>query len=476
MSTATATATAEAPASKRRRKTEEMPPEPLACQPVGDLALSKIEDFPSSVADMLERLGLGTLTALEDRVAKASESHEGLSMESLIHDTIHSITGMGSYLCQTAAAAVVRHLNIGIEQVADEEPEAEAEAHASEPESTPETAEATAIPPNDPPTDTATATQPEGEEPWIDGGGRIAKEPPVEKIHEKSHATAEMLALYDAETVRLITELEQIVAEKLGTYKTLQKQSKDAKDVWEEETLALHAMIRSRAENRGRKPTPTLFDGIGQEPAIEADGWRALPLSAAHLTVAQIQACETEEVETLGDLSEWLQDDGDRDMKDELEAAIKRWDRARQRPEPVQAAPDVLEELWREFPIAGWKEYGLSDTDVKKLAEGHVKRDNSTFPIRTVGDLNRFVTPNPEMPDFVRGYGDIKGIGQAGVDRISEAETKFWASWQNGLKERFAEERGLVTKEPDSGDEAASGDCGEVPGPVEAEPVETVAE
>jgi hypothetical protein len=445
-----ATATAETPA-KRKRKGES-PPEasgPLVCQPVGSLALSAIEDFPANVADMLDRLGIGTITALESRITKESEKREGVSMETLIHDTLVAITGMGSYLCQTAATAVLRHLNIGIEQVTDAEPEAEvSEAElTSGDEPVPEPAEAPAVPPSDPPTDTTTAAAPEGD-------GYHTDPLPVLTPSRASHLSPEALAIYDAETVRLITEQEQIVAEKLLYHKDLQKRAKDAKDIWEEETLALHAMIRSRNENRGRKPTPTLFDSLNHktDAAIEADGWRALPLSSAHLTVEQIQACEAQEVETLGDLSEWLQGDGDRDMKEELEAAIKRWEKqqaaAAQVEEPKALAADALEELWREFPLDRWTEYGLTASDVKKLAEGTVKRDNSTFPLRTVGDLNRFTTPPEGMPTFNRGYGDIKGIGAAGVDRISEAETKFWAAWNAGLKERFAQERGLTVEVP----------------------------
>ena len=348
----------------------------------------------------------------------------------------------------------------------DDTPDAEAETETQ-----------SAEPPSEPPSDTTTAATP-------DGDGHHSDPLPVLTPSKATHLSPEALALYDAETVRLITEQEQIVAEKLLHHKDLQKRAKDAKDIWEEETLALHAMIRSRAENRGRKPQATLFDALNHqaEAAIEADGWRALPLSSAHLTVAQIQACEAQEIETLGDLSEWLQDDGDRDMKDELEAAIKRWEKQQQQAAQVveskalPATADALEELWREFPLDRWTEFGLTDADVRKLAEGTVKRDNSTFPLRTVGDLNRFTTPPDGLPTFNRGYGDIKGIGAAGVDRISEAETRFWAAWNAGLKERFAQERGLTVEATSDGNATAAGPGSEVPGDGDAEATEAAAE
>jgi hypothetical protein len=302
-------------------------------------------------------------------------------------------------------------------------------------------------------------------EPSANGDGHKPDAPPA--TAPVDYSSPEYLSAYDAETVRGSNDRAKECDNAESEYERAAEIAKGLKKQFELSELALRKWIKDRRDARGKPPQKGLYDDVPDR--IDADGWRDLPLSEAHLTVVQIRQCEAEEIETLGELSEWLTDDGFKDMKDELEAAIQRWQRksAKNRPkitpEIAQATP--LSELWREFPLTGWKIYGLTDADVTKLAEGHVKRDNSTFPIRTVGDLNRFVTPNPAMPDFVRGYGDIKGIGQAGVDRISEAETRFWAAWDNGLKETFAAERGLTpaVEESANGNEVAEGDRGEVP-------------
>ena len=248
----------------------------------------------------------------------------------------------------------------------------------------------------------------------------------------------------------MIVEQEANVTHRHEEWKEAAKAAKEAKEEWEAETHALTSLIRNRRDGRGKKLQGDLFSGI--KDRTEADAWRDLPVSAGHFNAAMLREFEQQEITTLGDIAAWIDEDpgiGEAypSLKEELDAAISRWRKSQQ--ETLQAptsaaAPDAFAELWREFPMTGMKEFGLTDGDVTKLAEGVVKRTGETFPIRTFGDLNRFVTPNAAMPDFVRGYGDIKGIGQAGVDRISEAETKFWAAWNNGLKEQFAKERGLT--------------------------------
>lgn len=141
----------------------------------------------------------------------------------------------------------------------------------------------------------------------------------------------EALALYDAETVRGINDRTHECDAAESEHEEAKKLAKEAKDAFDAANERLKKYARDREANRGKRVTvqPDLPFGDGQ---TEADGWRALPISAGHFTVEQVQECETNEVTTLGELSEWLTDDGDKgfkDFKDELEAAIKRWESQR---------------------------------------------------------------------------------------------------------------------------------------------------
>jgi len=102
----------------------------------------------------------------------------------------------------------------------------------------------------------------------------------------------------------------------------------------------------------------------------------------------------------------------------------------------------VPEDLWRAYPIERWARYGISAKDVERLAAGEVKKAGERFPITTVGDLSNFSKPSPS--GWVNGYADIKGIGAAGADRISDAEAQFWSWWGGGGDVEYARERGLT--------------------------------
>lgn len=122
--------------------------------------------------------------------------------------------------------------------------------------------------------------------------------------------------------------------------------------------------------------------------------------------------------------------------------------------EPVNFPLDVevaqkkfFDDLSQKFPIGRWKEFGATDADIKRLHAGEMK-DGGPCPIVTVGDLRRFVNPYPENPGFSRGYGDIKGLGRAATDRISDAELKFWAWWQGKGGAEYARELGLTPPQP----------------------------
>ena len=141
-------------------------------------------------------------------------------------------------------------------------------------------------------------------------------------------------------------------------------------------------------------------------------------------------------------------------------------------PEPVEIRidntpppeADPLEHLWRDFPTIRLSNWGATDTDVAKLAEG-VRKKDSPFPLNTMGALADYTANVGGTPGFERRLTDYKGIGTAAATRLDEALTGFWA-WYNtrGGREEFARERGLLpaaTEQSDaSGPEAAGGGDG----------------
>lgn len=108
------------------------------------------------------------------------------------------------------------------------------------------------------------------------------------------------------------------------------------------------------------------------------------------------------------------------------------------------ARPDPLADLWQQYPIEAdrWERWGLTGKDVEKLNAGETK-NHGTHPMMTLGDVTRFITPDPKNPAFARTLKDIKGIGDKGMERYVEAETKFWDWWGKGGKEEFATEKGI---------------------------------
>lgn len=397
-----------------------------------ELPIAKVDRFPYAIAHRLTLNGIVRIRHLKEKGPHATYEE--------LHSLLEQTAGVREGLNITSAAQVLAaHLGIEVPTTPNEGEQLGESADNSE-TPTSETAEAPAEPPDVPPV--ATGALPPDDDP----------------------STPENLAAYDAETVRESNRLNRECDLAEAEYEEANEHAKGLKKSYELSELALRKYLRDRADRRGKRPEKTLFDGVKEGHKTDADGWRDEPVTAGHFTVAMMTRFKDDEVETLGDVSAWIEEDPGileeyPSMKEELDAAIGRWRRQQEASEPkgVDSA-DALSELWRDFPLTGWKEFGLTDSDVTKLAEGNVKRTGEVFPIRTVGDLNRFVTPNPAMPDFVRGYGDIKGIGQAGVDRISEAETKFWQAWNAGLKEKFAAERGLMPQEASRGDEGGSGD------------------
>ena len=91
------------------------------------------------------------------------------------------------------------------------------------------------------------------------------------------------------------------------------------------------------------------------------------------------------------------------------------------------------DDLWKGVPIAALEQFGLNPKDIEHLLGGALKA-GGTHPVTTLGELVLFATPYPGNPSFTRTIGDIKGLGQAAVDRLATANEKFWAAWGSHLE------------------------------------------
>jgi hypothetical protein len=266
-----------------------------------------------------------------------------------------------------------------------------------------------------------------------------------------SQMTPEEVAAYDAETRQLIdqAQIEADAAE--AEYEERKAEANDAKKEFDKKDEYLRKLIRERREGRGRRPQPGLFDGA-DKPGGE---WRNRPVTALEGTLGKTdpeayEACFA----NCGDLNDLHAQVSGEHLPFGLTAAqanavlqaIRAVIDAEAEGGGSPAAGDVCaypDDLYKRFPVERWTRFGLTPKDVEKLHAGDIK-GGGCCPITTVGDLNNFVSPNPNAPGFSRGYADIKGVGEAGATRISDAEAKFWAWWQGGGEDEFAREQGLV--------------------------------
>lgn len=132
--------------------------------------------------------------------------------------------------------------------------------------------------------------------------------------------------------------------------------------------------------------------------------------------------------------------------------------------EPAVEPGQVPEELWREYPLANFTRWGLTERDVEKLATGETK-SHGTHPLVLLGDITRFITPDASNPAYARTLKDVKGIGDAAFERWTDAETQFWAWWRAGGDAEFAREKGVpsdadATPAGDRSEGAGDGDAG----------------
>jgi hypothetical protein len=209
---------------------------------------------------------------------------------------------------------------------------------------------------------------------------------------------------YDLETNRLVLESSKVVTERETDFETYKAAAKAAKEAFEDAVEDLRKLIRKRNDDKNATKG-TLFE----EPREPRRG-----------------TCTENDGQTL----------------------------------PIDA------DLWKRYPITAerWERWGVTEKDVEKLNAGESKK-HGTNPIITLGDLTRFICPDPSNPGFARALRDIKGFGDAACERWAQAETKFWAWWGAEGESEFAREMGVneggddgIQGEPGNGSEDPSND------------------
>lgn len=274
---------------------------------------------------------------------------------------------------------------------------------------------------------------------------------------------------YDAATVQLIEEAAALATDADVKFESLNTQAKNAKKAAEAYTDELRTLIAERQAGRGRRPERTLLDvviDIGPaaklasaadiQATTEGGAWRKLKVEALGLSDELTKFLNSCMCDSAAELSEavngflpegatpWnLSAEDVTACQKAISAAIEA--EANAIPDTNPTAPNETQdfgELWKEYPVRRWEAFGITSKDAEKLAAGEVKRETGRRPIVSVGDLAAFSTPTGS--GYSRGYADVKGIGTAGADRISEAEVKFWEWWKSGGELEFATEKGLA--------------------------------
>jgi hypothetical protein len=112
--------------------------------------------------------------------------------------------------------------------------------------------------------------------------------------------------------------------------------------------------------------------------------------------------------------------------------------------DPNKPASGVPKDLWRQYPLDRWTEFGLTAGEIAKLAA-------NSPPISTVGELSDFLAPHPSNPEWSKKITDVPGIGKGKGQKIEDANQAFWKWYQTkGGAEEYAKELGLLKE--DAGD------------------------
>lgn len=109
---------------------------------------------------------------------------------------------------------------------------------------------------------------------------------------------------------------------------------------------------------------------------------------------------------------------------------------------------DPLENLWREYPLSRWTAFGLTAKQIDKLGSAGIS---------TVGDLADYTRPNDS--GWSKKLTDVAGVGKGTAEKIEEANLAFFAEWNRVLRDKFAEEKGVL-RVADPGDEQGAAQPG----------------
>ena len=194
-------------------------------------------------------------------------------------------------------------------------------------------------------------------------------EPPIDPT------SAEALAEYDAETVRLINEEAEEVARYEREYENAAEIAKDWKKDFEKAEKELRELIEERKKNRGKPKQPTLF----KDPA---------------------------------------------EVPNEQNNAQESVDANSPAPEPQGSG------VWQgnyEFtpadlatPLAS---LSISQGILNKLSDPTAKDGGSIRPITTVGEYFEYLKPLPN--GFIPYLKNIKGLGDTAVEKLEQAILDF---------------------------------------------------
>ena len=274
------------------------------------------------------------------------------------------------------------------------------------------------------------------------------------------------LGEYDAETVRLVMDAERAVGVAEAEWEDLKRAASDAKKLMETRVSALRALIRDREEQRGKPPEPTLLDMLKDATAPKWHGWAAKSLDLSEEIKAKLAPFrDLTAGELLREVTGFDPAEGTPFGLTIAECADVRMLLAKIGDTEPATVP---EDLWKAYPIDRWARFGLAPKDIEKMAAGEIKKETGRSPITTVGDLSNFTAPSAS--GWTRKLADIKGVGPGGADRISDAETRFWAWWNDGGQEEFARERGLIRGDATTAGVGSEGSRGGGSGEEDADP------
>lgn len=211
-------------------------------------------------------------------------------------------------------------------------------------------------------------------------------EPPPAPLAGPEQQRVLDLIEFDQQTVYLLNQHQATVDKLEGEYNEINDECKKAKRAWETKVEELQAFIRERREARGKPVQKTLLNVFPTAP----DG----PPPVAPL------------------------------------------------PAPA-ADPNAtaLDNLWREFPLARLTQWGATENDVAKLADGQRKRGLDTRVVRTVGEMADYTG----RTDFEQRLTDFMGVGNAAAKRVEDALEQFWGWWNRGGQAEYATERGITS-------------------------------